>query len=350
MGRFWGRSRPYNWAAWLVSGPKPPKGKQLERWHLHNLQQREHVEQLAQWLAEAAAATWGAHAHTTVRSTWVDARPLAAFGPAGAKTHCELGDLLIAVKTVRSSMHQTGRTVAMLFQAKCSDALQELDADAASTTSGTPTCKQRNLYEVHVGPFEVEGSKGVPLCASNQYTLVSPMKPCARYLLIPRTQLKGPSWWRKSIPYQTLWPDSRSATRGTTVHMADGLLRMAGLGRTALGSRVGGADDWTRLVRDLIAHAKRARTRGSHHGRVDAHIDARGSAPSSALGHVRAGVRRVFQLVFAPLQERFGLFHLLHMVPPGPVQAGRDEEPQRFFIVEITVSDDEIGEPGLAVD
>lgn len=338
---YWGKQRPFNWQAWCDIGVPPAKSSQLERWHLYNLQQQAHLNVLAKWLAEAASVKWRTRAHVAISSTWIDGKPGATFqnSASGKKVTCELGDLLVIV-TQRRRASRTRQ--ALLVQAKCTDTVSDLDNTSVGTGNRNPTQKQRNFYEAHAGGFTVDyGGK------QHSYNIASApefLRAHARYLLIPRKRLTAHPWQLATLPYQCLWPHSRSTTGGATLHVADVILTLAGLRHAQLGACPDRKDDWSALVKHLLSHAANQKTRGSHHGRVSAHLSAsaRAQAPAGALSvFVPSSMPRFLVALLSPFCLRFG--------DESPSAARPDDPPDRkFYVLRIAVSDESISSEGLA--
>jgi hypothetical protein len=348
----WKKNRPFNWRQWASIANSVPSGsKELERWHLWNLHSQTAVEKLACWLSESASEKWKSTSFVSVQSSWVDCLPIAKFGLVNPPNpvqvqQCELGDLLLIVESSRNRT-STSSQRALLLQAKCVDHNRALDC-VTTAFPGPPkssTHKQRNLYESHIGPFDVNDSAkaGASSIGSNPYVL-SPVAPLirkyCRYLLIPRTPISIFGWqrWPNDLPYQTLKPTSRGDMDGGCVHLADLALSMAELtpaSNRPIGERIDLVSDWRRLVLDLLTFTK-ARTVGRFKSSRSAHYGA-----SYQYSKVKSSL-------FDSFGSRVGAWMLgweklfqLHVIPPGRSGPNHPEIPKEggMLVLWVRVSD-----------
>ncbi|MDR7192930.1 hypothetical protein [Luteimonas terrae] len=193
-------------------------------------------------------------ANLRVTSTWVDQYPKARDPKDSASRWVELADLLLVVNITFNGLSRYKS--ALLVQAKCAACVNQLDACQRLSSSW----KERNLLEMSSGTLEVRTSSGGDLLnpTKSSYILAAPSVPAiglekfARYLIIPNNKIQG-------LPYNLLWPSSRTATGGSVVHLGQAMLGMAkrsagAVGQACTSPSTGGVcgDDWSQLVHDII--------------------------------------------------------------------------------------------------
>lgn len=348
----WRKDRPFNWRDWSDIQDSLPQGKiqQLERWHLWKMHEKPMLVKFATWISEAAQDRWQSNSYVEISSAWVDAYPKAWFNlqqPPGAalQQKVELADLLLVVESNRKKTATCVRR-ALLLQAKCVDGVDQLDANSTAFPGTDSTHKERNLYESHIGLFDVKTSSAqlATKLPNSPYTLSTTRQIIglyARHLLIPRQRPIVSYGWPRSLPYQVLTPDSRTSTSGECVHLGEVALSMAGLSAATIqiGERIDRPSQWASLVMDLLGHTKGKKKISRFSETKSTLLNAQASA-SRAPAIMRSQPLRLPKFRWL---SRLSAYWQLHAVPNEPQWADQEEpEPRGFLVIVVRVSDEAI--------